>query len=185
MAAYASGNDLLVMYDQELVSQLCSKNGVQVQLADIPTNPVILAQLNRATAEINQACTLGNRYFVQDLQGLAASTDDSIRWSIAGLCCAIAMGLLVEGKATTPKEVEALASGFARAQQIMEMLRQGQLVFPLVPQQTAGVQITRLALGQGGPFSVPNLTCIAQRYFGNLAIQSPGCCNGGRNGFYG
>lgn len=76
---YSTPSDMLQRYDARLIGDLVSDNGVQVAAGDLPTNAVLLSVLEDASASIDAAVYVGNRYTPTQMSALSTTAAAFVR----------------------------------------------------------------------------------------------------------
>jgi len=76
---YATGSEMLERYDARLLGDLVSDNGVAVSAGALPGHPNLVAVLNDASAAIDAAVFVGNRYTPSQMSNLSASAAAFVR----------------------------------------------------------------------------------------------------------
>lgn len=82
---YATGDDFLKRYDARLIGDLVSDEGTKVPAADLPTNAVLLAALTDASAAIDAAVSVGNRYTPAQMANLSDTAAGFVRRLVCDL----------------------------------------------------------------------------------------------------
>ena len=85
--AYATGADFLIAHDARLIGDLVNDSGVQETAEKLPTNAVVVYELDRASAAITTAITVGNRYTLAQIASLATASSMFLK----GLTCDLAL----------------------------------------------------------------------------------------------
>lgn len=166
MSAYATGNDLILRYDVDLIGDLATDDRRTLDRDEIATNAVVAAALSEASGQINSALIVGGAYKPADLAGLTGIDADYL----AGLVCDLAMLRLFQRRPeATPDYAEAIR---ARVAELLEMLRIGRNVFNLAPTVDATI------LDHDGPTAVAlsdrnGLAERMHRYFPQPASRLP------------
>ncbi len=82
---YSTPADMLQRYDARLVGDLVSDNGVQVPAGDLPTNGVLLSVLLDASAAVDAAVYVGNRYTPAQMASLSTTAAAFVRRLVCDL----------------------------------------------------------------------------------------------------
>lgn len=131
--SYATPADLIARYDSRDVGDLADDTGSQVAVADLPTDPNVLASLADASGDIDSALRAGNRYTTDDLAGLSGNSLSKLKRVV----CDIAMAYLYGRRpAHNPERLKAFEE---RAHAALERLRKGENIFDLDETADAGV----------------------------------------------
>lgn len=76
---------MLKRYDARLLGDLVSDNGVAVAADTLPDNPVLLAVLDDASAAVDAAVFVGNRYTPEQMASLSATAAAFVRRLVCDL----------------------------------------------------------------------------------------------------
>ena len=87
--SYATGLEFIQRYDERTLGDLVSDTGTRVTV-NLDTNAVLLQHLEDASGKIESALLVGNKYQVEDLEGLP---DNSAAY-LKRLTCDVAFSLL-------------------------------------------------------------------------------------------
>lgn len=88
LASYCTPAQFLVRYDQRSLAQLLSDTGIDI--SDVTNEPKLAQLLQEASAILESACLIGERYSTTDLANLAASATN-MGQLIAGIVADIAI----------------------------------------------------------------------------------------------
>lgn len=143
MTAYATGEDLIIRYDIDLVGDLSTDERESQDRDNIPTSPRVLAALADASGEVEVALLAGGQYTVEQLQSLAGNS----RNHLVQIVCGLAMAALYRRR---PEAVdkEHIDSITRDAREAIKALRRGENVFGI---QTA---IDASVLEMTGPTAI-------------------------------
>jgi hypothetical protein len=151
--AFLTGSQLTLMYDERGVRQLIGDLNV-ASTDSLDTNPVLLELISQAEAEILAAALTGERYSVDDLNGLITADPPVVGAAmLRRLTADLTYAYLVSRRAKGATSVESQVPRFRQAQMMIEQLRLGQRVFPNIPEvQEAGLP----SIGNVHPQTNPN-----------------------------
>jgi hypothetical protein len=138
---FATSNDLVSLYDFNIIGQLVTDTKDPVPLSGFSTNTYITAAIARASGDIRMACQKGQMYSDDDLASVYGSLDTSLRMQLVSLCVDRTMGYLFVRRSQLAKDWEQLASRAAQTDQLLEALSKGFRLFTLAPQEAAGVTV--------------------------------------------
>jgi hypothetical protein len=149
--AYATPADLLIYHDTRQIADTLKDDDTREASGNIATNPVVLAMLRTASAEVEAAVTTGNRYRPEDLLEMFDSAiipenqggDGILTGTVVGgellkkLTCDLAFWNLCKRRrqGLRPEAV----SGALEALDLLERLRIGERIFPIAETQDAGL----------------------------------------------
>lgn len=122
--SYATGSDLVIYHDARRLGDLIADTDIRVSAGAVPTHATVTAMLSRASGAVNMSAQVGGRYTPEDLEAL---TDDNAE-ALKGLVCDLANWYLEKRRNSTLKMED--VGGAVEAHQILEALRDGELVFP-------------------------------------------------------
>lgn len=124
--------DLLARYDARSIGQRVNDDGTAATAGEIPSNPRVLACMADAEGRLVMAATVGKRYTYAELS-TAASAGNPSGNAIKRLLCDLTWGLILKARGLPAKEFESLAPAYAEAEQILQLIRTGERVFPDIP----------------------------------------------------
>jgi hypothetical protein len=128
--AFATSTHLVLQFDTRRIQELCSDTGTPVSAGSLSSNSVITWVLNRATEMILMAARQGDEYSEAELQTLA--DDDDAGWSIRGLTCDLAFGLLVMRRGTGAADLDRLSPSYGAALRTLQQISDGARIFPRI-----------------------------------------------------
>jgi hypothetical protein len=128
--AFATSAHLILQYDTRRIQELCSDTGTPVSAGSLSSNGVIEWVLERATEMILMSARQGDEYSEDELQTLSDDTDSG--YSIRGLTCDIAFGLLVMRRGTGVADLDRLSPAYGQAMRTLKALEEGSLIFPRI-----------------------------------------------------
>jgi phage gp36-like protein len=119
--AYATPQDLTHFYDESIVADLVDDGGEGV--ADLKTNPTLLALLDSASGRVESACSVASLYSPEDLAALSGTS----KALLTELVCDLAMIRLLRRRQTT--KYEELRNQIQDAEEYLDRLRKGERIF--------------------------------------------------------
>jgi phage gp36-like protein len=153
MAAYASGSDLTVRYDIDLVGDLATDDRATLNRANVPGHPAVAAALLDASGEIDVALQAGGRYTPAQLASLTGNS----AYHLKRIACDIAMALLFRRRPSIrPDIAETLLK---QSTEHLDRLREGENVFGIPEVIEAGT----LELATASTVQVEALNLIPER----------------------
>lgn len=159
--AYATPSNLKDRYDARRLGELVRDDGTKATPAQLDADTVLQAALDDGHSLINSAALAGRRYTPSDLADLT----DLDKALLIRLNCDLAYGFLLRRRGFAEGEVSRLAPGFEEALQLLQRLKNGDIVFNVESVLEAGT-MDRVVLSK-------NVTLVSSmsRLFGNLDIQ--------------
>jgi len=131
--AWADGTDLVAYHDAMTIGQMLKDDRTAVDVASVPTNPIVGRLLSLATGEVNSALSVSKRYSADALETMPDSSIETLRW----LTCSIAMWHLRQRRVSTDPERQ------ARERKILDdyldRIRRGELVLDIDANKEAGI----------------------------------------------
>ena len=133
--AYCTGAQFLERYDVRRVSDLVRDDGVRpTTTSTVATNVNLLAALDDASAEVDAAAFVGQRYTKLRLLDLVSVNVSGVLVNTGGfllirLVANIAYANLVTRRGLAATETSALAPMYNEAQQMLKMIRSGERIF--------------------------------------------------------
>ena len=122
---YATGADLVLRFDHDLVGDLATDDRETQTRANVIDHPVVLMALLEAEGQINAALRYGNKYKAGDLEGLTGSGLEYLK----GLVCDLTMSRLFNRRPEScPENADAIRD---RAMLLIDKLRGGENIFDL------------------------------------------------------
>jgi hypothetical protein len=118
--------------DHRTVGDLASDDGERIPAGSLPSHPTVLACLLDASGQVEQACQVGKRYSPADLAALTGVG----RAGLYRLVTRLAMLLLFERRPDRELKVPEVVR---QALDDLQKLRDGELLFPFVEAQDAGL----------------------------------------------
>ena len=132
MARYAAPTDFFERYDVRDIGQLASDNGSEIPESALATDANVLTALDDASGDIDTALVVSNRYLTTELEGLTGNSLAKLK----RITCDLAMAYMLGRRpAADPEKLEAFEK---RATTHLERLRNGENVFNLADQKSAG-----------------------------------------------
>lgn len=124
MPSYALPADMINCFDQQILGDVCSDNGIPVSPTDLLNDPKMLSALSRASGEVEAALLDGGMYQIADLASLA----DNAQALLVDTVCCVAMCRLLKRRVS--KGTEELLKGVCDdAREQLRALRKGEAVF--------------------------------------------------------
>lgn len=130
--SYATAQELLDRYDSNDLGDLASDSGTQVTATLLLSNRKIKAALDDASGEIDAALLVGNRYSPDALRDLTGYS----RSHLVRITCDIAAARMMGRR--IGRDMEKAKLMVEQAEQHLERLRNGENVFNLTDQKSAG-----------------------------------------------
>ena len=148
MAAYATGQDLVVRYDVLLIGDLCQDSREPLNDHNVTEHPNVLSALLDASGEVDSALLSGGRYRVDQLESIAnpANTGNN-RFKLVRIVCDIAMSILLTRRAD-PRHIDQAESLAKTSRAHLNSLARGENVLglpELVSGQSATVELATLS----------------------------------------
>lgn len=169
--AYATGAEFTTRYDARRLAQLVADDGVQVASGTVATNNVLLAALEDASAAINSACYVGERY---DASSLGALTTNG-EYLLKRLCCDIAFGYLVARRGLSTDETNKLAPRYVEALAYLDLLRKGERIFDTADGSNANAGLARhVPVGGLDPANQTSIIYNMRPFFGFIPANDTG-----------
>lgn len=84
---FATGSDMLARYDARLLGDLVRDDGTQEPSVSLAANANLTAAITDATAVIQSAIVVGNRYTLSQISSLSDSSESVLR----RICCDLAL----------------------------------------------------------------------------------------------
>lgn len=173
MASYATPAQMIVRYNANRLGQLVRDDGSTATPTQLLTDPNLQASLDDGAGQIELAVLAGLRYQLTDLQTLitayaAGSFNPQYNSGalLVRLNCDLAYGNLVGRKGMDAATTAAMSPRVQWAEGLLEQLRQGDRVFNIQTNLTAG-----LPVGVDLSSQRTLLTAYMDRYFGNLTTD--------------
>lgn len=129
-SSYCTGTEFFERYDKRLIADMLGDDGVPVSTTGIETNSRLLKLLQQASGRVESACAVGERYRPEDLQALTGNAHELL----AGIVADLAFGLLMRRRGT----FDAAPAPVKEAEETLERLESGALIFPTVEAEKAG-----------------------------------------------
>ncbi|MBX6313096.1 MAG: DUF1320 family protein, partial [Isosphaeraceae bacterium] len=140
--SYLPADRFLDRVDAARVGQLVSDNRIAVTPGALLTHPKVLAALQDASGDLERACTAGRRYLPAELAAIALADGTPAQGYLFRLLTALALHYLVLRRGGPPDEQ--VQHEYERAQQEIDRLKNGELVFPFEETQGAGLPQTNV-----------------------------------------
>lgn len=159
--SYASPQDLLDRYDARRVGDLATDSGTRLTESQILADSKVSTCMEDASGALIAAIKRGNRYTDDDLSLLSGPSLSFLKRVV----CDLSFAYLVMRRGYGADEVSAQAPGYKSAQEILKKLQDGELVFDLGSQKSAGTpSFTIKTYSVDGESQLPSST--AKRLFG-------------------
>jgi len=176
--SFATVPQFLQRYDQRIIADLCQDADLPPSFSELLVDPIVQAMLNDAAGDIVLACVPAQRYSDADLATIATSVDASGNPSpsasvLIRLNSILAMVKLYERRTYPLDQIAKNVGGWEWALELLEMLRNGNRVFDLPNQVSAGVFANAALAGTvhevtGDVVGNINLMSQVTRCFGDL-----------------
>ena len=164
--AYATGADLVVRYDVDLIGDLAQDGREPLDATVVPNHANVLAALADASGEIDVALRCGDRYLPEQLETLTGNS----RNHLIRITCSIAMSLLFERRPGMKPEIAEAVS--KKAREHITALNKGDNVFGIQSVIDSGtIETATIAT-----IDIENLNLLPQRmprYFPRTDQRSP------------
>lgn len=170
--AYCTNAQAILFFDSTLLGQLVNDDGTAATEVDLLTNAKLTAALSSASGEINMAAQVGEKYSVDDLEGLTG--DDAMR--LAEITAWLAIPKLLGRRNPSIEKYDEIED----AQMVLQAIREGIRVFPTPEAQEAGLP-TMVNNRSFRTRPLLSSMCRAGRYFGRRAWEMGNCCQGDSN----
>lgn len=170
--SYATPGQFLVAYDVRQIGDLIGDADARVDATAILTDPNVAAALNAASGEIESACLVGEKYNPTNLNALTGMSAARLQ----KLCADLAFWNLLVRRYPTAQATET----YKAAQETLQKLRYGELVFGLQENMDAGKPNSTF-VSQNTICQLGLNTTIARRMFGvrgNVRRIGGGGCSG-------
>jgi len=132
---YATGSEFLQRYDARLIGDLVRDDGIQEPVGSLPSNPVLSAALADASAAIDAAVYVGNRYTPAQMSSLSATAAAFV----CRLVCDLALVYLKRRRGRFDSERDGVL--LAEINKTLQSLRSGEDLL-LLDQQSAAAAST-------------------------------------------
>jgi phage gp36-like protein len=167
VTAYASGTDLTIRYDIDMIGDLATDDREELDRAAVALHPNVLAALDDASGEIESALLAGGRYTASQLGSLTGNTLNHLK----RITCAVAISLLLERRPS--ERYQELAAAYAKvARGHLESLRRGENVFGLTEIVEAGTIDTQTITVEE-VIGLNSLPTRMSRYFPGIEQRLP------------
>lgn len=140
--SYCSPQDVFARADVRLVADLLSDVGARVGGTQpdpnvVAQNTTLLTLIADATGDIEAACTVSSRYDPLDIQALLQASPPTAGSNyVRSLCARLVVAKLFDRRPDTKRPKPRQAED---AEKTLQMLREGERVFPFLETQRAGV----------------------------------------------
>jgi len=165
---YANANDFLQRYDVRLIGDLVSDDGTRVNPGDLPNHTVVLAVLNDASATVDAAVYVGNRYTPDQLANLS----DTAAAFVRRLVCDLALIYIKRRRGRFDPEKDAAL--LREVNDTLAGLRDGKDLLLLTGQTEASASTIELVrpelISVNRPRTIQNET---RNYYPNPRLRSP------------
>lgn len=167
MTAYATGEDLIIRYDIDLVGDLSTDERETMDRDEVASSPRVEAALGDASGEVEVALLAGGQYTVEQLQGLTGNALNHLKQIVCGLAMAALYRRRPE--AADKEFIEAITKN---ARDAITALRRGENLFGLP--QTLNAAVVELT----GPTAIDltnrnDLSVRMGRFFPQPASRLP------------
>lgn len=174
--AFAEPSDLILRYDSRRLVELLSDSGEPLDVADLDSDTTLAALLEDATAEIRSAVRVSDRYTETELDTIATknvdSADDSpALYFLIRLTCDLTYGYLCIRRGYDASAISSMAPAFVEAKKTLQLLREGERIFPT--EEAADAGLPHSTLFRSVDPVPPPLTSEAYRIFGDRAASYP------------
>ncbi len=123
MPSYAQPTDMINCFRADVIGDVVSDDGQQVDPNSLLTDPTLLSALQRASGEFEAALMAGGIYLISDLTSLS----DNAQALMVDIVCTIAMWNLLKRNPNANLELLKIIAEDAREK--LKALRQGAAVF--------------------------------------------------------
>lgn len=171
---YAAAADLFARYDLRNIADYVADDGSRAtgtvpNVITLASNTNVLTALADASGLLEQACFVGERYTSADLLAmLNAATPSAGSSLIRRIVCDLAMGLIILRR---PAKNAPLPVQYTEAQRQLQLLSQGEAIFPFLETAAAGVLEERVETARD-VYARQGVTTQAARLFGRRADRS-------------
>lgn len=160
-SSYCSNAEFIERFDQRLIADWLSDDGTPVSTGSLSSNARLTTLLKQASGRLEASCALGERYKPADLQALTGNA----REFLVGLVASIAFGAIAQRRG----QYEQAPPQVKEAEEVLEQLKSGALIFPTVEAEKAGhVSNTQITAQQRYDLG---LISGNDRYFGRRQID--------------
>lgn len=128
--------EFLRRVDQAAVAKLASNTGTPVPLANLPTDPNVIAALRSASGTFEAAASVGGRYSKEDLAAILAATNTNAQALLYQIVTDLAWAALFERR---PNKDLPTPASMERSLQWLDWLSDGRRIFPFLESEAAGV----------------------------------------------
>jgi len=136
--AFITATEFLNQRDKRRVADFCSDTGVPIPASSLTTNTILLQMLEEGAGVIVMACRLGERYSLEDLHTLAASTDYSGS-ALKRLNGDLSYCYLMARRGLSEEETAQLSALKGEAMATIDQLRLGERIFDIGGAPDAGL----------------------------------------------
>lgn len=160
MAAYVTAAEFIARYDQRIVGDLASVDGVRVTASALSSDTRLTTALEDASGEVDAAVMVGDRYTPADL---AALTGNGLQF-LKKIVSDVAFVMLIERRVLNRVTAEEADRRDKRNREILTELRQGKQIFNVQAAKDAGLPST------DGPttYEAINLNTMTSRVRGHM-----------------
>jgi hypothetical protein len=170
LVAYCTPAQLLFYHDARQIGDALSDLGVRVQANQIPTDPNVLELLSWASAQVESACFVADRYSAADLVAVQNSAQVGASL-LRGLVADLAWWKLKQRRAAATGIKAEASEGDLLAFKMLDDLREGRAIFGLQEKGDAGLVDTNYV--DIGQLQLNNFTTEqAGRFFGQRADEA-------------
>ena len=146
---YATGDEFLKRYDVRLIGDLVRDDGTQEPAGSLPANTVLLAVLEDASAAVDAAVFVGNRYTPAQMASLSETAAAFVR----RLVCDLALIYLKRRRGRFDQDRDAALLKEVNA--TLDSLRQGEDLLLLESQSSATASTIELVRPELIPVHAP------------------------------
>lgn len=166
---YATADDFLQRYDARLIGDLVSDDGSRVDAGDLPGHAVVLAVLNDASATVDAAVYVGNRYTPAQMADLSETAAAFVRRLVCDL------GLIYIKRRRGRFDPEKDAALLREVNDTLAALRDGKDLLLLTQQSAAPASTVELVRPELIPVNRPRtIQTETRNYYPNPRRRSPG-----------
>ena len=122
--AYASSADLTARFDSQIIRDLASDSGTQVEEGDLATDVKVQAALDDASGRVEAALTVARIYSTDDLDALTGNSLAMLK----RIVCELAMAFLI-GRRQEKMLDEGLQRVEQKSEEYLDRLRKGERLF--------------------------------------------------------
>jgi hypothetical protein len=169
---YITAAALLDRYDYRWLGDRVLDTGTRATAADLQNDATdagrrLALAIADATAEIDTAVTIGNRYRLADLAALVADQPTSSSATLlARISADLAVGFLAQRRVLPAEETAALSPAFEAAQGVLIQLRNAERILVDVPEVP---EAGEMGTATGNP-TIPPLSSVVPKWSDQLQV---------------